>query len=88
MPGGFSFGVTGVQRWREDGAAKARLPRRPVGAPVEAILINTAGGLIVAIAGIVAYNVFVTKVDNFNYMMDEASYEAVQLLSASTEARK
>jgi len=51
-------------------------------------LINTAGGLIVAIAGIVAYNVFVTKVDNFNYMMDEASYEAVQLLSASTEARK
>ncbi len=46
-------------------------------------LINTAGGLFVAIAGIVAYNVFVTKVDNFNYMMDEASYEAVQLLSAS-----
>jgi biopolymer transport protein ExbB len=51
-------------------------------------LINTAGGLAVAIAGIVAYNVFVTKVDNFNYMMDEASYEAVQLLSASTEAQK
>jgi biopolymer transport protein ExbB len=48
-------------------------------------LINTAGGLFVAIAGIVAYNVFVTRVDNFNYMMDEASYEAVQLLSASTE---
>jgi biopolymer transport protein ExbB len=46
-------------------------------------LINTAGGLFVAIAGIVAYNVFVTRVDNFNYMMDEASYEAVQLLSAS-----
>ena len=46
-------------------------------------LINTAGGLFVAIAGTVAYNVFVTRVDNFNYMMDEASYEAVQLLSAS-----
>ena len=46
-------------------------------------LINTAGGLFCAIAGIVAYNVFVTKVDNFNYMMDEASYEAIQLLSAS-----
>jgi len=46
-------------------------------------LINTAGGLFVAIAGIVAYNVFVTRVDNFNYMMDEASYEAVQLLSSS-----
>jgi biopolymer transport protein ExbB len=50
-------------------------------------LINTAGGLIVAISGIVAYNVFVTRVDNFNYMMDEASYEAVQLLTASTEKR-
>jgi biopolymer transport protein ExbB len=51
-------------------------------------LINTAGGLFSAIAGIVAYNVFVTRVDNFNYMMDEASYEAVQLLSASTSDRK
>ncbi len=51
-------------------------------------LINTAGGLFVAISGIVAYNVFVTRVDNFNYMMDEASYEAVQLLSASAIERK
>jgi len=47
-------------------------------------LINTAGGLFCAIAGIVAYNVFVTRVDNFNYMMDEASYEAVQLLASAT----
>lgn len=47
-------------------------------------LINTAGGLIVAIAGIVSYNVFVTRVDNFNYMMDEASYEAIQLLAAGS----
>ncbi len=45
-------------------------------------LVNTAGGLFCAIAGIVAYNVFVTRVDNFNYMMDEASYEAIQLLAA------
>ncbi|MDI6809628.1 MAG: MotA/TolQ/ExbB proton channel family protein [Candidatus Eisenbacteria bacterium] len=45
-------------------------------------LINTAGGLFIAIAAIVAYNYFVTKVDNFNYMMDEASYEVVQLLSS------
>ncbi|HEY3216621.1 MAG TPA: MotA/TolQ/ExbB proton channel family protein [Candidatus Eisenbacteria bacterium] len=51
-------------------------------------LINTAGGLFAAISGIVAYNVFVTRVDNFNYMMDEASYEAVQLLSASTGDRR
>jgi len=51
-------------------------------------LINTAGGLFIAIAGIVTYNVFVTRVDNFNYMMDEASYEAVQLLAASASERK
>lgn len=46
-------------------------------------LVNTAGGLFCAITGIVAYNVFVTRVDGFNYMMDEASYEAIQLLSAT-----
>lgn len=51
-------------------------------------LINTAGGLFCAISGIVAYNVFVTRVDGFNYMMDEASYEAVQLLSASVGDKK
>ncbi len=50
-------------------------------------LINTAGGLICAIAGIVAYNVFVTRVDGFNYMMDEASYEAVQLLAATADRK-
>ena len=38
------------------------------------------GGLIAAIAAIVAYNFFVTKVDNFTYMVDEASYSVVQTL--------
>ena len=50
-------------------------------------LVNTAGGLIVAILGIVMYNVFVTRVDGFNYMMDEASYEAVQLLAANASEK-
>jgi biopolymer transport protein ExbB len=45
-------------------------------------LVNTAGGLTAAIMGIVAYNVFTTKVDNFNYMIDEASFEAIQLITA------
>ena len=39
-------------------------------------------------SGIVAYNVFVTRVDSFNYMMDEASYEAVQLLRAASTGAK
>lgn len=51
-------------------------------------LVNTAGGLLVAILGIVMYNVFVTRVDNFNYMMDEASYEVLQLLAASSAEKK
>ena len=44
-------------------------------------LINTAGGLICAQVGIVAYNYFVTRVDNYNYMMDETVYEILQLLA-------
>ena len=43
-------------------------------------LINTAGGIAAGIGGIVAYNFFVTKVDNFTYMIDEASYSIVQSL--------
>jgi biopolymer transport protein ExbB len=43
-------------------------------------LINTAGGLICAQVGIIAYNYFVTRVDNYNYMMDETVYEILQLL--------
>lgn len=44
-------------------------------------LINTALGLLAAIIGIVGYNFFVTKVDNFTYMIDEASYNVVQILT-------
>jgi biopolymer transport protein ExbB len=47
-------------------------------------LINTALGLLAAIIGIVAYNFFVTKVDNFTYMIDEASYNVVQILHTRT----
>ena len=44
-------------------------------------LINTAGGLIAAIIGIVAYNFFTNKVDSFTYMIDEASLNVIQSLS-------
>jgi biopolymer transport protein ExbB len=45
-------------------------------------LVNTAGGLVNAIIGIIAYNFFVNKVDSFNYTIDEASYEVIQLFKA------
>ncbi len=47
-------------------------------------LINTALGLFAAILGIVAYNFFVTRVDNFTYMIDEASYNVAEILSSKT----
>lgn len=43
-------------------------------------LFNTAGGLFVAIMGIVAYNFFVNKVDNFNYQVDESVYSVLQII--------
>ncbi|MBI1938357.1 MAG: MotA/TolQ/ExbB proton channel family protein [Ignavibacteriales bacterium] len=45
-------------------------------------LINTAGGLLAAILGIVAYNFFVNKVDNFTFQIDEANYNVMQLLKS------
>ena len=38
-------GQTRLLRLGQEGAAKIRLPRVPEGAPLEAVLINTAGGL-------------------------------------------
>lgn len=48
-------------------------------------LINTAGGLFGAIAGIVAYNFFVNKVDAFTYMIDEAGYNMIQTLMSKSK---
>jgi biopolymer transport protein ExbB len=45
-------------------------------------LINTAGGLIAAITGIVAYNFFVNKVDGFTYMIDEAPDSIIAILNS------
>jgi biopolymer transport protein ExbB len=49
-------------------------------------LVNTAGGLFNAIVGIVAYNFFVNKVDGFNYTIDEATYEVLQLIKSKESA--
>ncbi len=48
-------------------------------------LINTALGIFAAIVGIVAYNFFVNKVDNFTYMIDEASYDVIQTLTTRSK---
>jgi biopolymer transport protein ExbB len=48
-------------------------------------LINTAGGLFIAIIGIVAYNYFTNRVDSFNYTMDETTYEVIEMLEHQKE---
>ncbi len=48
-------------------------------------LINTAIGLIVAISGIIFYNFFVNKVDSFTYMIDEATYNVIQILTSRSK---
>jgi biopolymer transport protein ExbB len=48
-------------------------------------LINTALGLFAAIIGIIFYNFFVTRVDNFTYLIDEASFNVAEILSAKTK---
>lgn len=48
-------------------------------------LINTALGIFAGIVGIVSYNVFVNKVDNFTYMIDEASYDVLQTLMTKSK---
>lgn len=45
-------------------------------------LVNTAGGLFSGILGIFFYNFFVNKVDSFNYVTDEASFETIQVLKS------
>ena len=48
-------------------------------------LINTAGGLIAAITGIIAYNVFINRVDTFTYQLDEAIYNIMQMVKVHEE---
>ncbi len=45
-------------------------------------LVNTAGGLVAAITGIVGYNFFVNKIDGFTYMIDEATSSIIAILNA------
>ena len=51
-------------------------------------LVNTAGGLFAAITAIVAYNVFVNKVDNMTYMLDETAFEIVAILGGEDEEKE
>jgi len=49
-------------------------------------LINTAGGLSIAIIGIIMYNYFTNRVDSFNFLLDETTYEVMQQLQRKAPA--
>jgi biopolymer transport protein ExbB len=48
-------------------------------------LLNTAGGIAVAIGAIIAYNYFTNKIDGMTYMIDEASKDIIMNLQTKHE---
>ncbi len=50
-------------------------------------LFNTALGIFGGITGIVAYNVFTSRVDHFSYMIDEAAFYIIQTLGTGKSDR-
>jgi biopolymer transport protein ExbB len=48
-------------------------------------LVNTAFGIFGAIVAIIGYNFFSTKVSNFTYMIDEATYNVMQILTVKSK---
>lgn len=48
-------------------------------------LVTTAGGLIVGITSLVAFNYFANKVDTMTFMLDEAVFNVVQMLNVHEE---
>jgi biopolymer transport protein ExbB len=48
-------------------------------------LVNTAFGIFGAIVAIISYNFFNTKVSNFTYMIDEATYNMLQILTVKSK---
>lgn len=48
-------------------------------------LVNTAFGIFGAIVAIISYNFFSNKVSNFTYMIDEATYNIMQILTVKSK---
>lgn len=66
-------------------AAKGRPDPNKLATGISEALINTAGGLTVAIISIVFYNVFLNQIDKFNFTFEESSNELLSLLTAKED---
>ena len=62
-------------------AAKGRPDPNKLATGISEALINTAGGLTVAIISIVAYNYYLNRIDKFNFTFEESSNELLSLLT-------
>jgi biopolymer transport protein ExbB len=66
-------------------AAKGRPDPNKLATGISEALINTAGGLTVAIISIIAYNYYLNRIDKFNFTFEESSNELLSLLTAKEE---
>jgi biopolymer transport protein ExbB len=62
-------------------AAKGRPDPNKLATGISEALINTAGGLTVAIISIIAYNYYLNRIDKFNFTFEESSNELLSVLT-------
>ena len=85
-PGARASGPS-AYRWRDRGAgvagqtASSDAARRVPCSGISVALITTAGGLIVAIPAVVAYNIFVKKIDRIQLDIEESATEVLDIIS-------
>lgn len=73
--------VVGMIRAFSALSAKGRPDPNQLATGISEALINTAGGLTVAIISIVGYNYYLSKIDKFNFVTEESSAELINLIS-------
>jgi biopolymer transport protein ExbB len=73
--------VVGMIRAFSALSAKGRPDPNQLATGISEALINTAGGLTVAIISIIGYNYYLSKIDKFNFVTEETSAELISLIS-------
>lgn len=73
--------VVGMIRAFSALSAKGRPDPNQLATGISEALINTAGGLTVAIISIIGYNYYLSKIDKFNFVTEESSAELISLIS-------
>ena len=78
--------VVGMIRAFSALAAKGRPDPNKLATGISEALINTAGGLAVAIVSIIAYNYFLAKMDKTSFVIEENSSEMIKILTGVESA--